>query len=189
LGENLFDSAIENFYRENLASYQGLVLHFSGALEIPGIHSVHPLMTFSTELYEPAIYPRIPFVTTSSLPSDELLPGMKNAVHRISPDKKSYYHALCVMSGNFTTLLWQKMHQGMQELGLPNEIESLYRQQIFKNLSANLSQALTGPLARKDLATVVRNDEALENDDYQLIYRAFLKAHFPEALSQLEGAQ
>jgi 2-dehydropantoate 2-reductase len=183
------DSAIENFHHENLSGFSGTVVHCSGALEIPGVHSVHPLMTFAADLYEPSIYPQIPFVTTSSLSADELIPELKNAVYRIRPDQKSYYHALCVMSGNFTTLLWQKMHQGLRELGLPNEIEAIYRQQIFKNLSGKLSEALTGPLTRKDLATVVRNDQALTNDNYQFIYRAFLKAHFPEALAQLEGAK
>lgn len=182
------DSAIESFYREHLNHFSGTVLHFSGALEIPGVESVHPLMTFAKDLYDLGTYKNIPFVTTSKKAAKELLPGLTNAVHSISADKKAYYHALCVMSGNFTTLLWQKMAQGLREIGLPEGIENTYRTQIFKNIEYDLAQALTGPIARKDLKTVVRNDQALQGDAYQKIFRAFVAAHFPEASSQLEGA-
>ncbi len=181
------DSAIECFYREQLRDFSGTVVHFSGALEIAGVQSAHPLMTFATDMYEPEIYRQIPFVTTSKKSASELLPGLPNSIHRILPEQKAYYHALCVMSGNFTTLLWQKMAQGLREIGLPAGIETAYRQQIFKNMDADLTGALTGPIARRDLTTVVRNDQALENDAYQKIYRAFVAVHFPEASQKLEG--
>ncbi len=183
------DSAIESFFREHLQEFKGVVVHFSGALEIPGVESAHPLMTFAADLYPAETYPRIPFVTTSYREIRDLLPGLANPISRIHPDQKAYYHALCVMSGNFTTLLWQKMHQGLKELGLPDGVESVYRQQIFANLAGNLEQALTGPLARKDRATLARNYQALKNDAYKEIYRAFVKVHDPEALPQLEGAK
>ncbi len=182
------DSAIESFYREHLHHYTGSVLHFSGALEIPGVESAHPLMTFAQDLYDLETYKKIPFVTTSKKPASKLLPGLPNSVHAISADKKAYYHALCVMSGNFTTLLWQKLSAGLKDLGLPDGVESVYRKQIFQNMAHDLSGALTGPIARHDLPTVIRNDQALRNDPYQQIYRAFLAVHYPEALSKLEGA-
>jgi hypothetical protein len=182
------DSAIETFWRENLKAFGGRVLHFSGALEIAGIESIHPLMSFSKDVYDLDTYRQIPFITTSKLSIPELLPGLDNTIFHIRPDQKAYYHALCVMSGNFTTLLWQKMSIGLRQLNLPVGIETAYRKQIFKNLETNLETALTGPLARKDLSTVIANDQALQGDDYQKIYRAFLSVHFPEALSQLETA-
>jgi hypothetical protein len=183
------DSAIENFFREHLQAYQGRLVHFSGALEIAGIQSTHPLMSFATEFYDLETYQKIPFVTTSDLPASDLLPGLTNPFVRILPELKAYYHARCLMSGNFTTLLWQKMRDGLSHLGLPPGIENVYRDQIFKNLSVDLSQALTGPLVRRDLATVIRNDQALKNDPYQNIYRAFVKVHFPEAIPHLEAHQ
>jgi predicted short-subunit dehydrogenase-like oxidoreductase (DUF2520 family) len=183
------DSAIEGFYREHLTQFQGTVVHFSGALEVAGIESAHPLMTFSENLYDAETYRKIPFVTTSLKTPAQILPNLPNTIHRISTADKAYYHALCVMSGNFTTLLWQKMSQGLGEMGLPTGIESTYRDQIFKNLSNDLDRALTGPIARRDLATVLRNDQALQTDAYQKIYRAFVAVHYPEAFQKIEGAQ
>ncbi|MGZ5279456.1 MAG: DUF2520 domain-containing protein [Pseudobdellovibrionaceae bacterium] len=183
------DSAIEGFYREHLAQFKGMVIHFSGALEVPGIESVHPLMTFAEDLYDAETYRKIPFVTTSTRTPAQILPDLPNTIHRISSADKTYYHALCVMSGNFTTLLWQKMSQGLSEIGLPSGIESTYRDQIFKNLSKDLDHALTGPIARRDLATILRNDQALQNDAYRKIYRAFVAVHYPEAFQKIEGAE
>jgi predicted short-subunit dehydrogenase-like oxidoreductase (DUF2520 family) len=182
------DSALEAFYKENLGASDRLVIHFSGALEVSGIQSAHPLMTFSQDLYALETYRRIPFVTTSKIPFESLLPGVPNSAFRILPEQKPLYHALCVLSGNFTTLLWQKMAQGMTELGLPAEIQIPYMNQIFKNLEKNPAGALTGPLARKDFKTVLANDQALAGDPMRLVYRAFVQAYFPEATPQLEGA-
>jgi predicted short-subunit dehydrogenase-like oxidoreductase (DUF2520 family) len=144
-------------------------------------------MTFTQDLYDLETYRKMPFVSSSRKSAAELLPGLPNEVHHISSENKAYYHALCVMSGNFTTLLWQKMAQGLAQMGLPEGIETAYRSQIFKNISHDLAHALTGPIARKDLATVLRNDKALQNDSYREIYRAFVSAHYPEASLKLEG--
>ncbi len=184
------DSAIENFYRENLKSMNRSDLqfvHFSGALEVEGMISAHPLMTFNQGLYDVETYRQIPFVTTSKKPFPEILPGIPNEAFFLAPENKALYHALCVMSGNFTTLLWQNMTAGLQRLGLPSEIQNVYRKQIFKNLESDSTKALTGPLARKDLTTVVKNDRALQGDPMRKIYRSFVEVYFPEALSELKG--
>src|SRR5689334_6993126 len=39
------------------------LIHCSGALEIDGLESAHPLCSFAESLYEPSFYKRIPFVT------------------------------------------------------------------------------------------------------------------------------
>jgi predicted short-subunit dehydrogenase-like oxidoreductase (DUF2520 family) len=183
------DSAIEGFYKENLKNFEGPVVHFSGALEIPEIESAHPLMTFSQDLYSFEDYKQIPFITTSKKAFQELLPGLSNPHFQIQPEQKPLYHALCVLSGNFTTLLWQKMNSGLKDLGLPEGVSIPYMRQTFKNLEKNASQALTGPLARKDLKTVLANDRALQGDSAQDIYRSFVRTYFPEASQQLEGAK
>lgn len=183
------DSAIESFYQQNLMDFKGIVVHFSGALEVPGIESVHPLMTFSKDFYPLDEYTNIPFVKTSKKAFTEILPGLPNASFQIKPEQKPFYHALCVLSGNFTTLLWQKMNSGMKDLGLPQEVYFPYMRQVFKNIEANPAEALTGPLARKDLKTVIANDRALQGDSAQLIYRAFVQAYFPEASRELEGSK
>ncbi len=180
------DSALQSFYQENLQPAGKTVLHFSGALEIPGMISAHPLMTFSEHFYDRQTYESIPFVTTSTSNLKEILPGLPNLAFQISAGQKAYYHSLCVISGNFTTILWQKMAQGLEQIGVPESAAHAYRKQIFSNLETHLETALTGPFARKDLMTVRKNLEALKSDSFFKIYQAFAEVFFPSPAVKLE---
>jgi predicted short-subunit dehydrogenase-like oxidoreductase (DUF2520 family) len=92
---------------------------------------------------------------------------------------KSLYHSLCVLSGNFTTMLWQKAFSDFDEkLELDDNLLIPYMEQTFENLRTDRTNALTGPLARKDKATVERNLQALEGDLYQNVYRSFASTVF-----------
>lgn len=174
------DSEIENFYQKNLKPFSAAqIIHFSGARVIPGLIDAHPLMSFSQDLYPLETYRSLAFVTCSD--EKEILPGLKNHFYQISAEEKPLYHALCVASGNFTTLLWQKMKQGLEEMGIPFSAAHPYLLQITKNLLTAPDLALTGPIARKDLTTVKLNDQALNGDAFQNIYRAFVSTYYPEA--------
>lgn len=181
------DAAIAPFAAEHLQDFNGVKVHFSGVLEIPGLISAHPLMSFSSDMYELSDYQEIPFVLTTQTEFSEVLPLLPNRSYRIKPEQKAFYHALCVLSGNFTTLLWSKMDQGVQQLGLPSYVVHPYLKRIAQNLIQNPEKALTGPLARKDLKTVQANYQALDQDNFQKIYRSFVEVFFPEAASQLEN--
>lgn len=181
------DSAIESFYQEHLLTTTKRVVHFSGALEIPGVISAHPLMTFSKNLYSLEEYKLFPFITTANLSFSEILPGFPNPHYHLQPEQKAFYHALCVISGNFTNLLWQKMNLGLKSLGLPNDIFQPYLRRTVLNILQDTENSLTGPLARKDLKTVIANDHALNGDPFQKIYRAFVEVYFPEALRELKN--
>lgn len=174
------DSAIAEFTQQNLKNFSGLVVHFSGALEFKEILGLHPLMTFGPELYTENIYRSIPFVTTSIRTLDEILPGFSNPLFQLHADQKAYYHALCVIGGNLTGLLVQKMLAGFVELGLPKEVGSLYLQQVLKNVLSNPAKALTGPLARKDIITIKKNLQSLSGDPFVDVYKSFIPIAFPE---------
>lgn len=165
------DSAIADFAASYPFLKSKILVHFSGALEIPGVIGVHPLMTFGPELYSLETYKAIPFIVTDSLH----LPGLSNRSFHIPPQHKAYYHALCVMGGNFTTLLWNEMQKGLQSLGLPADVAHPYLQQVSQNFLAHPESSLTGPLVRKDLGTIQKNIEALREhkDSYEKVYRAF----------------
>jgi hypothetical protein len=167
------DSAIADFYHSNLSHFSGTVVHFSGALEIPGIQSAHPLMSFGPEHFGLENYKKVPFVLTTGSLSD-VLPGFPNPSYEISVEQKPYYHALCVLGGNLPTILWSKLLSGIGELGLPEEIGKQYIQQCVENFVQSSSRALTGPLARKDFVTIEKNLESLRGDDFQEIYKSFL---------------
>lgn len=181
------DREIETFAKTHLLEFfaDKKLIHFSGALVIPEMIDAHPLMTFTQELYDLATYQSISFITSSQ--EKEILPGFPNRFFKIKPEEKPLYHALCVASGNFTTLLWQKLRSGFQKMDIPFEAAHPYLLQITKNLISDPEKALTGPIARKDLMTVQAHDQAFQEDAFQEIYRAFLSNYYPESLSHLSS--
>ena len=169
------DDAIAGFVEEHPGLKKMNPIHFSGSLHIKDIPSIHPLMTFSKELYPLEKYNTIPFIHEKGKVSlSDILPELPNPSRAMDFGKKSLYHSLCVLSGNFTTMLWQKAFSDFQDkLDLNSELLIPYMEQTFENLKTNWADALTGPLARKDEATIVRNMNALEGDLYQNVYRSF----------------
>lgn len=173
------DRAIEQFCAEHLQGSKTVKIHFSGALVTDKAFGAHPLMTFGPQLYTLDKYRKIPFVVDAGAPRfEELLPGLPNPHVSLDAALKAKYHALCVLSGNFTTILWQKMFSALKtDLGLPPEIARMYLQQTAENLLADPGNALTGPLARGDSETVRRNLEALEGDPFHKVYQSFVEAY------------
>ncbi len=173
------DSAIESFIKENpCVSKSQYLIHFSGSLVLDNCHSAHPLMTFSNKRYKLSSYLRIPFILEEGGPEfSELLPGLRNESYTIPKEMKPYYHALCVLSGAFTTILWQKFFKELKgKFNLKKKIAYPYMEQVIENLIVKADEALTGPLARGDEATIQSNLEALKDDPYKKVYEAFVEA-------------
>ena len=169
------DDAITGFVENNPRLKEMNPIHFSGSLYIEEIPSIHPLMTFSKEMYSLEKYQTIPFIHEKGKVSlGDILPELPNPSQPMDFGKKSLYHSLCVLSGNFTTMLWQKVFGDFRDkLDLDPELLLPYMEQTFENLKSNWVDALTGPLARKDEATMMRNMNALEGDLYREVYRSF----------------
>lgn len=166
------DQAIEHFIDEHLQGTTAVKVHFSGALVSRKAFGAHPLMTFNTGLYTLEKYQSIPFVADDAGIS---LPGLPNKVHAIAPEMKAKYHALCVLSGNFSCLLWQKFFAAMtDEFHLPAETGQAYLRQQMENLLENSATAFTGPLARGDAETIRKNLAALDGDPFQRVYQSFV---------------
>lgn len=169
------DDAIVPFILEHPEIAHLKKYHFSGSLSTELAWGAHPLMTFSHELYAPEIYREIHFVLDHDAP--EFLPGLPNPHHRLATDLKARYHAECVLSGNFTAMLWSHFFQVMEkQLGLPREAALPYLKQVTSNLQFQ-TNPLTGPLVRGDQKTIDRNLQALEGDPYQRVYTSFVEAY------------
>lgn len=179
------DAALEGFYRRHLAGHDKTVVHFSGAKDIPGTISAHPLMTFSEELYPVETYRKMHFTLTGASSLSEALPGLQNSFSILRAEDKALYHALCVSGGNFVTLLIAEMVQGLTKLQIPKEAVATYSKQILDNALTQSTTALTGPIARKDAETVEMNLKALQGTSLEPIYQSFLKAYWPEFKPQL----
>lgn len=173
------DSDIEPFIETHACLHQKTLIHFSGSLVTPLAYGVHPLMTFTDDLYPLEAYKKIPFVCDIGAPSfSSLFPKLSNPNYTLPAELKSRYHALCVMSNNFTTLLWQKFYSELEHtLNIPSNAIHPYLDQTLQNLKNHSTMPLTGPLARKDKSTIDMNLKALENDPFQLVYKAFVEAY------------
>lgn len=171
------DSAIETFVAQHPQLQNRTLVHFSGSLQTPLAWGCHPLMSFSQQLYSPQEYGEIHFIVDQGAPPfEQLLPGLPNPHHFMEPSLKARYHAECVLSGNFTSMLWSHFFEVLEaRLGLPRSAALPYLRRIAANLESE-SSPLTGPLARGDRETVRRNLEALEGDPYQGVYSSFVSA-------------
>jgi predicted short-subunit dehydrogenase-like oxidoreductase (DUF2520 family) len=172
------DGAIEPFILAHPELGSAVRVHFSGRLASSLAIGAHPLFSFAGTLYERELYERIPFVIDQgSPPLASLIPGLPNPSFFIEPERRARYHALCVLAGNFTTLLWRKLFFELDgELGLSHEHALPYLESVARGLAGN-SAPLSGPLSRGDQDTLRRNLEALKGDPFEGVYRAFVSAY------------
>jgi hypothetical protein len=188
------DRSIVPFFEahENVL-HEKTTLHFSGMISDPRIIGAHPLMTFADadNLYDLETYRKIAFVVEKNRASndrtfDEILPRLTNLSHSIASEKKALYHALCVMTGNFTVMLWEFARLHMQNhVGIDSTVLTPYLQQTATNLARqSATSVLTGPIARGDHATVAAHLAALEQTEDCLaaadLYRSFVAFHSSE---------
>ncbi len=173
------DEAIVPFVETWPALRSSRLVHFSGSLVTPLAEGAHPLMTFGPGLYDFDTYRTIPFVLDEGgTPFVELLPGLPNPSFTIPAGERPYYHALCVMAGNFSTLLWKKLFDELEErFRIPASAAHPYVAHVAAALISDAAHALTGPLSRDDTRTIAANLDALEGDPFQAVYAAFVKAH------------
>jgi predicted short-subunit dehydrogenase-like oxidoreductase (DUF2520 family) len=135
-------------------------------------------MTFGPELYDLDTYRSIPFICErGGVSFHRVFPTLVNPVHAISPADKPLYHALCVLSGNFTTVLWAKaMRDFENRLGLPRKSLAPFLERTAENTLAAGGTALTGSLARGERGTIERDLAALDGDAFAGVYRAVARA-------------
>ena len=176
------DDAIETFLKEHPTFRARPVVHFSGSLVIDGAHGLHPLMTFGPVAYDLEFYRAVPFVSElGGAGFNEIFPGLQNPSRPIRREDKPLYHALCVLAGNSTAILWAKAMEDFESrLGLPRDILRPFLRKTAANSLDHGRESLTGSLARNDLGTVARDLEGLAGDPYREVYLALAHAFATE---------
>ena len=173
------DDEIQNFINNNhkILSYDKTWIHCSGMLSTNLAESAHPLMTFTDELYSLEKYESITFITEKGRKSlKELFPELKNPNYEIESNEKTLYHAFCVLSGNFTTMIWQFFFDYLKSKSIPESAAYLYLTTITENLKNNTAP-LTGPIQRNDKYTIQKHLESLNDHPVKDIYISFLEAY------------
>lgn len=174
------DDAIEEFIIVNKLDKlnNSILIHCSGMLATKLALGLHPLMTFSNDMYDLDTYKKIPIgVDSNEIDIQQVFPELPNQFFNIPFEKKNLYHAWCSMAGNFTSILWMNFFETIQkEFGLDKNIATPYMNKIFSNLQ-NLDDPLTGPLKRGDKKTINTHLQSLENHPFEDVYKSFVKAY------------
>lgn len=173
------DDAIEEFISAHSIIENKFLIHCSGSLVTEKAKGAHPLLSFGPTLYNYQEYKKIPFIVDDDFTEFKtIFPQLENLHYFICKKDKPLYHALCVMSGNFTSILWSKFFDELsQKLNLAPEVAHPYLESICKNLILDYKSALTGPLVRNDQATIRRHLDALAEDRFKLIYESFVELY------------
>jgi predicted short-subunit dehydrogenase-like oxidoreductase (DUF2520 family) len=168
-----------------------VVLHLSGALTHDVLApladlgaatgSMHPLMTVSAEPAQAARHFRgAAFVLEGDLEAvglaDAIVRRLGGIPVTLAPELKPLYHAGAVFASNYLATLVSVAARLFGEAGIAPEaavaaLLPLARATLDNVVAAGPAGALTGPIARGDVATVRRHLAALEHRDAEL-YRA-----------------
>ena len=180
------DSAIKKFVEINSFLLNKQLVHFSGTLSLANVHGCHPLMTFSEQLYDLNVYESIPFICDDKVDFEKLFPQLiKNRWFHINHNDKAFYHAMCVMAGNFTqTLMRETSIELSNHINLPSDILFPYLMQNTKNFIINPQNSATGPLQRGDFTTVKKHLQELRFHTLGQVYQSFVRLSSIESSHQ-----
>jgi predicted short-subunit dehydrogenase-like oxidoreductase (DUF2520 family) len=160
------------------------ILHSSAATPVPGAVTIHPLMTFGPDLYEVAIYDRIPLTlfreelehapSGGKIPIEGFLGRLPNPVRILRDHERTRYHLSCVMFSNLSLLLWEAARRSAPASFSASDYEPILLQTALNFFRSGLS-ALTGPLARGDTPTIESHLRGLKATPEQDLYEAFIR--------------
>jgi predicted short-subunit dehydrogenase-like oxidoreductase (DUF2520 family) len=183
-----------------------VVFHTSGVLESgvlapvrargAAVASLHPLQTFGRRVLSLAgVHFAMEGDERALRLARTLVTDWHGKVLRLRPGRKSFYHAAATFASPLFTPLMQAAVVLMGRAGVaPKTAMRALRPLLLTTLENFIhtgKQSWTGPLARGDLATVVKHIEALQSADpnlaryYQACARAALVLLRPD--EQLEG--
>lgn len=141
----------------------------------------HPLQTF-TRTSVPSDFEQIYIDVEGDARALALLKEIADELHcnvlEIDPSAKPYLHAAAVMASNYMVALMESAGQ-IARMGGINQEQALQAlmplaEKSMENISAggNLTDALSGPIARGDVATVKEQLEILkQNPDLGILYK------------------
>ncbi|MBA2649192.1 MAG: DUF2520 domain-containing protein [Legionella sp.] len=173
-----------------------VVIHCSGALTSDILRpmkelgcvlaSVHPMRSFAVPEYSVQQFDN----TYCAMEGDKqalkvvgpLFKAMGGIIYEIEKHKKNAYHAAAVFASNYLVALAEQALSCMQVAGIEHDLSMHVITALMKstvtNLEATLSprQALTGPIQRGDISTIVNHMTSLEDPEQKQLYSELGKA-------------
>ena len=163
---------------------QKTVIHFSGANTFEKMQAYHPLYSFPKNLVPSSEVSRITIAReVGSPPFSEVIPGANNPELEISAKDKAFYHALAVLSGNFSAFVWNHCASafGQKWQDDPAATFGPYLESVIQRFKEEPQNSITGPIARRDQSSVNNNLESLaDHPELLALYHSFLEQAWPE---------
>lgn len=157
-------------FKDNTQGVAISFFHFSGAKFFPKVTGIHPLMTFTKQLYPQELYNQIPLYVDH----EDFYLNHKSRVKYLSPEKKPFYHALCVMLGNFPQLLIYEVKKTLEKDFEFSDFKLLVETSVDNILQSGSPSQLTGPIVRNDLKTISEHKWALKQTSLIDLYNSFI---------------
>jgi predicted short-subunit dehydrogenase-like oxidoreductase (DUF2520 family) len=157
-----------------------LVVHLSGAR---GVDALAPLASVRPDVRVGALHPLQTFVEPTDTPAALVgawaavsgPPAVRRLAHHLGlrpvevpDDQRARYHAAAVVASNHLVALLGQVERLAEEAGIPlAAFEPLVRATVDHVFELGPTAALTGPVARGDVATVSRHLAALHEDEHR----------------------
>lgn len=175
-----------------LLSADSIVFHCSGALpssilqqaseQGAAIASIHPIRSFASPEKVIASFTGTYCGTEGDQSALDILTPLFHAIGAqtvaIRREAKVLYHAGAVFASNYLVTLLDTALQTYAQAGIPQDVAlkmmaALVRETSENVLQSDPEQALTGPIARKDISTVIRQYRAVNAWDkrYGKLYK------------------
>ncbi len=148
--------------RELADRFPGRCVHMSGSLHLPGVPCAHPLTSFDGEARD---WRDTPLALTGEVPAPILdaFEALGFLPFTLAAEQKALYHACAVLTSGHAASLWLGAGQLLTGAGiaLPGRGLMPLAEATVRNLVAKGQEGQTGPFARGDEATILRDAEAL----------------------------
>lgn len=196
VGDDSIRSCCEQLAASNKLQPGAVVFHCSGALPSgeldtarargAAIASIHPIRSFANPEHVVAAFDG----TWCGIEGEPaalriLAPAFESIGARlvtIDADAKTVYHSAAVFACNYLVTLLDTAVRAYGAAGVPQDaalqmMEPLVRGTIDNIFLSGPAAALTGPIARGDLATAQKQSRAINawNDDYGALYDQFME--------------
>ncbi len=150
-----------------------VVLHCSGATPLtalarhPRRGSIHPLMTLpDAETGTRRLLDDCTYAVAGDPVTRRLVDDLGGRAIEIGDDQRALYHAAAAITSNHTVALTGQVARLAERLGLPAEVFwPLLRASVESVAATSPTDALTGPAARGDRATINAHLAAIGDDE------------------------
>lgn len=142
--------------------FPGRCVHLAGSLHLEGVPCAHPLTSFDGHAED---WTGTPLAITGAVP-DELRRAFGDlgfAAFDLPGELKALYHAAAVLSSGHTATLWLGAEALLRAQGvaLPGRGLLPLAEATLRNIEKHGAKGRTGPFARGDEATIIRDADAL----------------------------